>query len=155
MAEALLSSPIVGLVLFGGTYALISALLFFANFAAFEWVTPFDVRRETFETQNEAVAHVVRGQLLGMGIMISTLVYFLGISYEHGVSLWKLVESVSAILAYGTFGILCFQGGWLVLAKLLPLEKEIVADANVALAKIIETLSVSFALVLAISLFSY
>lgn len=155
MMESVVASPIFGLVFFGGTYAVLAVLLFAANLAAFEWITPFDVRRETFETQNEAVAHVVRGQLLGQGVMIASLIYFLGISYEHGISLWKLVESVAAILSYGLFGVFAYQSGWYVLSRFLPLEREIVAEANVALAKIIESLSVAFGLVLAVSLFSY
>ena len=153
--DAFLASPYYGILVFGGTYALLSVFLFAVNLAIFELVTPFNAWKETFHTQNEALAHVLRGQILGQAIMISTLVYFMGISHEHGVTLDKLRDSVLAILSYGAVGVLFFQGGWFAFSKLLPLEKEIVADSNVALGKIVESFSIAFSIVLSVSLFSY
>ena len=131
-----LISPYI--VLFGLSYFVIGILLFILNLYFFEKVTPFSVKDEVFGTQNKALGHIVRGQLLGQGIMIATLIYFLGIAYDHNFTLNVFMGSMASIVSFGLVGIGLFQSSLYVIGKVIPLEKEIIIDNNEALGSIIE-----------------
>ncbi len=142
-------------VLSGCAYLLVAALLFVCNFWIFEKITPFDAKAETLVTQNDALGHILRWQLLSQGIMTSSVIYFLGITMEHGVSWQKFFDSILSVIAFGIFGILLLQCTLVILSKILPLEKEIIADQNVTLGKIIEWLLIAMGLIISVSLYAY
>jgi uncharacterized membrane protein YjfL (UPF0719 family) len=143
------------LVLFGISYFIIGILLFVLNLYFFEKATPFSVKEEVFGTQNKALGLIVRGQLLGQWIMISTLIYFLGVGYDHNFSLNIFLGSMLSIVSFGLVGIALFQGSLYIIGKVIPLEKEIIIDNNEALGSIIEGFLIAIALILSVSLYSY
>ncbi len=148
-----LISPYI--VLFGLSYFIIGILLFVLNLYFFEKASPFSVKDEVFGTQNKALGHIVRGQLFGQGIMIATLIYFLGATYDHNFSLDILLGSIISIVSFGLVGIVLFQGSIYIIGKVIPLEKEIIIDNNEALGSIIEGFLIAIALILSVSLYSY
>ena len=87
--------------------------------------------------------------------MISTLVYFLGIGYDHNFTLDIFFGSLTSILAFGVIGMVLFQLSLYVIGKIIPLEKEIIVDNNEALGSIIEGFLIAVALILSVSLYSY
>jgi uncharacterized membrane protein YjfL (UPF0719 family) len=148
-----LISPYI--VIFGLSYFIIGILLFILNLYFFEKATPFSVKDEVFGTQNKALSHIVRGQLLGQGIMIATLIYFLWIAYDHNFTLNIYMGSMISIVSFGLVGIWLFQGSLYIIGKVIPLEKEIIIDNNEALGSIIEWFLIAIALILSVSLYSY
>lgn len=148
-----LISPYI--VLFGVSYFVIGILLFILNLYLFEKVTPFSVKDEVFGTQNKALGHIVRGQLLGQWIMIAILIYFLGASYDHNFTLDILLGSMLSIVSFWFVGIGLFQGSLYCIGKVVPLEKEIIIDNNEALGSIIEGFLIAIALIISVSLYSY
>ena len=101
--------PTVYAVLSGCVYLLVAIVLFGVNFYVFEKITPFDVKAETLVTQNDALGHILRGQLFAQGIMTSLVIYCLGITLEHGMSAEKFFGSVLGVIAFGIFGIVLLQ----------------------------------------------
>lgn len=148
-----LISPYI--LLFGLSYFVVGILLFVLNLYIFEKVTSFSVKEEVFGTQNKALGHIVHGQLLGQGIMIATLIYFLGATYDHNFTLDILLGSMVSIVSFGLVGIVLFQGSLFVIGKVVPLEKEIIIDNNETLGLIVEGFLVAIALILSVSLYSY
>ena len=139
----------------GATYLLVGIAIFLLNLAVYEWLTPFDVRREIFHVQNRALGHIVRGQILGQSIMISTIIYFLGVSEGHGFSVDIYLASLGDVCAFGIVGIFVFQAILLILSHTIPLEKEIIIDRNEALGSIVEALLIAVALLISVSLYTY
>lgn len=129
--------------------------LFIFNFIAFEALTPFNVRKELMESQIRALGHVVRGQVIGQGIMIACLIYFLGLSMDHSVTFQSYAIAIGEMSAFGAVGILLFQGTLYAIAKILPFEREIILENNESLGMIIEGFLIAMALIIGISLYSY
>lgn len=141
-------------VLFWISYFVIWLLLFWINLLIFELLTPFSVKNEIFETQNKAVWKVVRWQIIWQWIMIWSLIYYLGISYNHNLNMSNYYDSLYSIWAFWFVWIVLFQVSLLILSKIMPLQKEIVVDWNEALAWIIEWFLIAISIIISISLYS-
>ncbi|MDD2516105.1 MAG: DUF350 domain-containing protein [Candidatus Gracilibacteria bacterium] len=145
----------LSLLAFGCVYFVIGILLFIINIVAFEIVTPYNLKNEIFVSQNKSVGYLIRGQLIGQGIMIGSLIYFLGMTYDHTFTWSKLLDSTYSIMAFGLFGVFLFQMTLFILSKIMSLNKEIIADNNESLGKIIEGFLIALSIIISISLYSY
>ncbi|OIP51980.1 hypothetical protein AUK10_04195 [Candidatus Gracilibacteria bacterium CG2_30_37_12] len=143
------------IILFGMSYVLLAVGLFFLNLYLFEKITPFDVRNEIFKTQKKALGYIIRGQLLGQGIMMGMLIYFLGVAYDYVFSLDKYITSLVDIIVFGLTGIVLFQLSLYIFSKVMPFEKEIITENNESLGIIIEGFLIAMAIIISVSLYSY
>jgi uncharacterized membrane protein YjfL (UPF0719 family) len=137
------------------SYVLLAVGLFSLNLYLFEKITPFNVRSEIFKTQTKALGYVIRGQLLGQGIMMGMLIYFLGVAYDHVFSLDKYITSLVDIIIFGLAGIVLFQLSLYIFSKVMPFEKEIITENNESLGIIIEGFLIAMAIIIGVSLYSY
>lgn len=145
----------LSLLAFGCVYFVIGILLFIINIVAFEIVTPYNLKNEIFVSQNKSVWYLIRWQLIGQWIMIGSLIYFLWMTYDHTFTWSKLLDSTYSIMAFGLFGVFLFQMTLFILSKIMSLNKEIIADNNESLWKIIEWFLIALSIIISISLYSY
>ena len=113
------------------------------------------MRNEIFKTQKKALGYIIRGQLLGQGIMMGMLIYFLGVAYDYVFSLDKYITSLVDIIVFGLTGIVLFQLSLYIFSKVMPFEKEIITENNESLGIFIEGFLIAMAIIISVSLYSY
>lgn len=141
-------------------YFLLWISLFILNFIAFRKFSGLDVDKEILEDHNEALASIIRWQLIGQAIMISSLIYFLWTNVDSVIVKWQIdisyfIVNIADIAAFWILGIIIFQATINILAKIIPLHKEIMIDQNISIWKIIEWLLIAISLILSFSIYSY
>lgn len=141
-------------------YFLLWISLFILNFIAFRKFSGLDVDKEILEDHNEALASIIRWQLIGQAIMISSLIYFLWTNVDSVIVKWQIdisyfIVNIADIAAFWILGIIIFQATINILAKIIPLHKEIMIDQNTSIWKIIEWLLIAISLILSFSIYSY
>lgn len=141
-------------------YFLLWISLFILNFIAFRKFSGLDVDKEILEDHNEALASIIRWQLIGQAIMISSLIYFLWTNVDSVIVKWQIdisyfIVNIADIAAFWILGIIIFQATINILAKIIPLHKEIMIDQNASIWKIIEWLLIAISLILSFSIYSY
>lgn len=90
----------------GFLYFLLGLILFFVNLAIFEAWTHFNVRQTILESQNKALGHIIRGQLLAQGILISLVIFFTG----HTPDGANLGDLTILLKSFGTTILFAFLG---------------------------------------------
>ena len=144
------------IVLAGIVYLLFGGLLLILSLWLFEYWTHFDVRHEIFHVQNPALSGVVRGMLIAQGIIITAVIYFTGHTPEQSETLLSVFfPTLGWTLALGLLGMFVLQGAISLLFRIPDMEKEILIDQNTALSAIIEGGLMVFALIIAVSFYSY
>lgn len=147
-------------VCFGLVYFLIGVSLFIVNFFVFRKFSGLEVDKEILEDHNNALASVIRWQLIWQAIMIGTLIYFLGTTLDKVLVDGKIIfnnflVNVADIIAFWLIGIVVFQLTIYCIWKIVSLEKEILIDQNESLGKIIEWLLIALSIILSLSIYSY
>jgi hypothetical protein len=140
---------------YGTLYVILWIGLFLLNMYIYERMTPFKVKNEVYNTQNNALWRIVRWQLVGQALMISLLIYFLWLSYDHTLSLMEVVYSFLELWIFWILWILILQWALLLLNKYFDLEREIMEDKNESMGMIVEWFLIALSLIISVSLFSY
>lgn len=141
----------------GFLYFLLGLILFFVNLAIFEAWTHFNVRQTILESQNKALGHIIRGQLLAQGILISLVIFFTGHTPD-GANLGDLtilLKSFGTTILFAFLGMIFLQWSLKIMMTFFGVEKEILIDQNESLGMIIEAFLVAISLIIAIALYSY
>lgn len=95
----------------GIIYFILGLFLFFVNLWIFEFWTHFNVRETILENQNKALGHIIRGQLLAQGILISLVIFFTGHTPD-GASFQDfsiLFKSLGATIVFAILGMIFLQ----------------------------------------------
>ncbi len=132
----------IGTILYALVYLGTGIGMIVLNFLCFEWFTKFSVRKEVFLSQNESLGHILRGQVIAVGILMMSMIYFLGVSHSKslaaGAAAIELKIAILSIIAFGLVGIILLQGSIALFTRYLHLEREIIAEDNRALARTVE-----------------
>jgi len=56
-------------------YAFLGIVLLFVGYRVFDWLTPGDLQSEIFKQNNKAVAILVGGFIIGLGIVILGVIH--------------------------------------------------------------------------------
>lgn len=141
-------------------YFIVGMFLFALNFFVFKRLSGIDVDYTILQSQNRALSKVVKWQLIWQSIMISTIIYFMGVSFDKVFVDWvfhltSLLQTFQHIFTFGVFGIILFQFTLFVISKVIPLYKEILVDENTALWEIVEGILIAMSLLISIAVFSY
>lgn len=140
----------------GFLYLIIGILLFILNLFLFEYWTPFNVKNGIIVNQNKALWHIIRGQLLAQGIMISALIFFTGYTPDHEfLKIWVFLPSILMTLSFWCIWMIVLQGCLSLIMKVYSIEKEIIIDQNESLWMIIEAFLIATALLVSIAFYSY
>ncbi|MBP9779785.1 hypothetical protein KBD33_04160 [Candidatus Gracilibacteria bacterium] len=106
--------------------------------------------------QNKALGHVVRGQLLAQGIMISAVIFFTGYTPDHEfLKIGVFLPSILMTLSFGCIGMLVLQASLSFIMKIYSIEKEIIIDQNESLGMIIEAFLIATSLLVSVAFYSY
>lgn len=148
-------AALAGTILYALAYLVLGIGLITLNFFCFEWFTKFSVHKEVFLSQNESLGHIMRGQIIAIGILTMSMIYFLGVSYSKGVELMDLKMAIVSIIAFGIIGIIMLQGSLAIFTRYFHLEREIIAEDNRALARTVEGYLIALACIIAAALYAY
>lgn len=143
-------------ILWGFAYLIIGVFLFLLNIIIFEWWTPFNVKHALLNVQNKAIARIVRGNILGQGIMISSVIFFTGYTPDHAfLNPGVFFPSIGMTILFGIAGMFAQNFLLWTITKLRWIEKELVVDQNEALGMVLESLIIAFSLIVSIAFYSY
>lgn len=147
-------------ILFWFLYLLSGIILFVLNFLFFKKFSWIDISYNILQSQNKALWKIIKWQLIGQSIMISTIIYFMWVNFDKlfidGVFHWNsLIQIFSHIFIYWFFWIIIFQSTIFIISKIIPLYKEIIIDENVSLWEIVSWILIWMSLIISISIFSY
>jgi Domain of Unknown Function (DUF350) len=148
-------AALAGTILYALAYLALGIGLITLNFLCFEWFTKFSVHKEVFLTQNESLGHIMRGQIIAVGILTMSMIYFLGVSHSKGAEVMELKMALASIVAFGLVGIVMLQGSLALFTRYLHLEREIIAEDNRALARTVEGYLIAIACIIAAALYAY
>lgn len=143
-------------VLSGLCYLLLGILLLAISLWLFEGWTRFDVRHEILNTQNKALASIVKWVVMGQGIIITAAIFFTGYTPDHETPILQVfLPSLLWSAVFGLIGMVFLQGLLSLFFRVPRMEKEILIDQNMALASIIEGGLVVLALMVSVAFYSY
>jgi uncharacterized membrane protein YjfL (UPF0719 family) len=148
-------TALAGTILYAFAYLALGIGLITLNFLCFEWFTRFSVRKEVFLTQNESLGHIMRGQVIAIGILTMSMIYFLGVSHSKDAQIMDLKMAIMSIIAFGFIGIIMLQGSLALFSRYFHLEREIIAEDNRALARTVEGYLIAIACIIAAALYAY
>ena len=104
---------LAGTILYALAYLALGIGLIALNFLCFECFTKFSVHKEVFLSQNESLGHIMRGQIIAVGILATSMIYFLGVTHSQGTgveaSVVELKMAILSIIAFGLIGIVMLQ----------------------------------------------
>lgn len=137
-------------------YLFLGILLLTLSLWLFEAWTRFDVRHEVLNTQNKALAHIVKWVVMAQGIIITAAIFFTWYTPDHETPILQVfLPSLLWSAVFGLIGMMFLQGLLSLFFRMPRMEKEILIDQNVALASIIEGGLIVLALMVSVAFYSY
>ncbi|MBP9812574.1 DUF350 domain-containing protein [Candidatus Gracilibacteria bacterium] len=145
------------ITLLGGfLYLIVGVLLFIMNLALFEWWTPFDSKQALFRVQNKAIAEIIKGNLIGQGIIIGAVIFFTGYTPDHEfLQPAVFLPSVGLTIFFGMMGMFAQNFLLWCVMQIKPIEKELIVDKNEAVGTVLGALIIAFSIILSIAFYSY
>lgn len=137
-------------------YLIVGVLLFIMNLALFEWWTPFDSKQALFRVQNKAIAEIIKGNLIGQGIIIGAVIFFTGYTPDHEfLKPAVFLPSVGLTVFFGIMGMFAQNFLLWCVMQIKPIEKELIVDKNEAVGTVLGALIIAFSIILSIAFYSY